>query len=691
MSDICNISPVFWGIEFCIHDIPDLSTSSMCFSFRTITSVDPVISTITYEDDFVILSSNQQYSNVQVFTSIYEDMTHYAGTFKKEFRWSVEDATWSDWIELSLNNLNHYIRRVEYKDFYIEFKYTMLTEGMLTIRYILLEWDEHSDKIKKFRPFPVAYAREKGNNKYPVKLKPFSYNPYNQNNTIKLQKDLNFIVNNMYGHEITYFLTLADKRSQDIIFNEYSLSNVQEPKCLKVVVPNNEFPDNKFNFNSFGIDYDLPFEVHVDKRYFEWVFGSENHPSKRDIIYFNLNDRMYEVMSAQIVRDFMQKPLYYKLSLIKYQPKASRIEPDIVKNKIDEYTQGFEKLFGEDFKAELEQTTNPQQNIERSTVFDPTRQWTYPLDFIVRSNIDNFGTIISKYHYDISHLYGQLGDYIPVIRYKSKSNFLKDRNMTYTAWFKEEQKPTTFKPVFEIVNVSGNEITVRFEIMPNLKNSQWMGLTSTNNTNFDLFGQIQEIKTRPAERTIKFRAPNYILNKANVAFPTWQQDTGLLAKEIFRRNFLYGYDESSQKGIRIDSLNSKHFRISLNDMRFWFDVPRFNANLWYGMVLNIAKLYQSISLNIYTLPNTNLKTTKLQPYYESYIKNIYDNEFELNSYFEILASNLRLTNIRLLNERLEPEKHSIFLNMNIIRDAHLAMIIDNADPKIREPYIGNVQ
>lgn len=692
MANECNVDTHFWGICYSIQDIPVLSLNNCCYAERLISSIDPVMYTITYEGDFIILSSNEPYTNIQIFKDFYEDVTTYAGTYKREFRWSVEDATWSDWIELSVNNLNQYIRYIEYPIFFVEFRYTMLSEGMLAIRSISLDWDEHEEKWKNWRPFPIAYASEKGNNKYPINLKPFSYNPYKQNPSIKLQKDLSFAMNNLHGHEVTYFQAIPDRRSQDIIYNEYSLSNVNQPKCIKVMVPNNEFPDNKFNFNPYGIDFEIPFEIHIDKRYFEWIFGNAQHPGKRDIIYFELVDRIYEISSTQLVRDFMQEPIFYKINLIKYQPKSSRIESIDIKSKIDEFTTGFDKLFNEDKKAELEQITNPQQTVEKSSVYDPIREWTYPTDFIVQETIENYGTTIAQYHYDVGYLYDQIKGYTPVIKYKVKPNLPKDKNLTYTCWFQEEQKRTIFRHVSEVVNITNNLITVKFDIMPPIIIDQWIGLTSTNNADFELFGQVQDVKTRITDKTITFRVPNYILTQANSVFPTWSIDSGLVGKEIFRRNFLYGYDETSQQGIRIDSLNSKYFRIALNDMRWYFTMPeRLLADTWYGLVINVAKLYQELSLNLYTLPSDSLKTTKLIPYYESYRKEVYDAEFNLDMFYSILSSNLRLSNIRLLNERLEPEKQSLFLNMNLVRDAHLALVIDNCIPCLRLPYVGNVQ
>lgn len=694
MSNNCNIEPHFWGICFNLQQLPKIEFGSICFSTTELSDSDPVLFTISHQDDFVILSSNEPYINIQRFNSFSEDIVTYSGIVKREFRWGLDDENWSDWLNLNVDNLNKYIRFVEYKKFFIEFKYTLITDGLIGIRSLSLDWDEYGEKWKQWRPFPKAYAREKNSVKYPVLpdvSRPAMFNPYSQNPAIKLQKDLSFVINNLYGHDISYFRSVPDKRSQDVIWNEYSLSNVLDPKQLKVIVPNNEFPDNKFNFNAFGAEFEMPFEIHIDRRYFEHVFGQATHPGKRDVIVFDLANRMYEISSVQLVRDFMQEPIYYKISLVKYQVKSSRLESQEIKDKMQDFTQGFESIFGNDIKSELKQISNNQQTEESTSVYDPIREWTYPKDFIVRQEISNFGTVISEYHYDLGYLYEQLKEYTTVVKYKAKAKLPKNNNLAYTCWFQEKQSRTIFRPVSSISKVDKNEITITFDVSPQFKVDQWVVLSSSTNPNFELFGQIQAVNIRPSGLSVTFRAPNYILSKAETAHPNWKNDNGLIAREMFRRNFLHSYDEYSQKGIRIDSLNSKYFRISLNDMRFWFEMPvKLNPDVWYGMVFNLSKLYQEISMNLYTIDETS-KSTILKPFYESYRTDIYDAEFDLDIPYSILASNLKLTNIRILSEKLDKEKQSLFLNMNVIRDAHLAHVIDNCIPRLRSPYIGNVQ
>ena len=47
-----------------------------------------------------------------------------------------------------------------------------------------------------------------------------------------------------------------------------------------------------------------------------------------------------------------------------------------------------------------------------------------------------------------------------------------------------------------------------------------------------------------------------------------------------------------------------------------------------------------------------------------------------------------LTNVRLFNKVAETDKQPIILNQNIVKDAQLALIIDNALPQSKMPYIG---
>jgi len=98
---------------------------------------------------------------------------------------------------------------------------------------------------------------------------------------------LNNALNKLIGYEVVWFRAVPQQRSQDVIFQEYTLSNVEDtPLCIKVVLPNGDFPDSKYNYDLMGLEYEVPLEVHIDKGYWEEMVGYGTAPQKKDIVYF---------------------------------------------------------------------------------------------------------------------------------------------------------------------------------------------------------------------------------------------------------------------------------------------------------------------------------------------------------------------------------------------------------------------
>ena len=63
-----------------------------------------------------------------------------------------------------------------------------------------------------------------------------------------------------------------------------------------------------------------------------------------------------------------------------------------------------------------------------------------------------------------------------------------------------------------------------------------------------------------------------------------------------------------------------------------------------------------------------------------------DRTSNMNYFLE--TSWMNLTNVRLFNRVAETDKQVLILNQNIVKDAQWAIIIDNALPQSKLPYIG---
>jgi hypothetical protein len=126
---------------------------------------------------------------------------------------------------------------------------------------------------------------------------------------------------------------------------------------------------------------------------------------------------------------------------------------------------------------------------------------------------------------------------------------------------------------------------------------------------------------------------------------------------------------------------------------------------WYSIVVNFSNVYKQISANVWEMSydpvNPNEQTSKLNKVHEvvrmftdpilfnapSVINNDTASPFygtDDNSY-KIFTGPIFLTNIRLFKNMIDIDTQSTVLNQNVVRDAQLAHIIDNAKPLLKAP------
>jgi hypothetical protein len=111
------------------------------------------------------------------------------------------------------------------------------------------------------------------------------FQPYKQFRSQQTYIQLANIVNNIFGHEVTYFRTEPDTRTKDVILMEYSLHSVVDQETLKVLVPDNEFPqESTISYDLFGMELE-EFEIHITQQQFQAVFGQGKKPRNNDYLY----------------------------------------------------------------------------------------------------------------------------------------------------------------------------------------------------------------------------------------------------------------------------------------------------------------------------------------------------------------------------------------------------------------------
>lgn len=266
------------------------------------------------------------------------------------------------------------------------------------------------------------------------------FNPYGLNKSTAIYKQLTGMVSNIFGHQVQYFRTEPDLRTEDVHLMEYSLHNVVDKQLVKILVPDNEFPTEANTYDIFGIDL-AEFEIHITAAEFEQVFGLFKIPRNKDYMYIPIINRMYEVNTVAIADEFNQSNSYWRVMLTKYQDRTS-----VIKNTFeidtDNLITGVEEIFGERQAAEQKKDTNPVQFQTVSTSYrDGIRGFIDRKLTILDYDLKNRWTVVSKNYYDLTGLSTNSTG----VEYAIKSKLATEDNLAVTLWF---------APQFEITDTN---------------------------------------------------------------------------------------------------------------------------------------------------------------------------------------------------------------------------------------------
>ena len=216
------------------------------------------------------------------------------------------------------------------------------------------------------------------------------FNPNLALSAVQTFNTFNSVANKMFGIDARWFRAIPQQRSKDVIFQEYTLSNVEDvPLCLKVVVPDGNFPDSKYQYDLMGLEYEIPLEVQIDKKYWEEIAGFGTAPQKKDIVYLTTPNKLYQVESSFLKRGFMEQETTWIINLRKYTPEASRKEGEMLKETIDKYTVSESEIFGDAINGDIDKLIDDKQ----MSPFNTTEKDKYK---IINSELDVYKRIIPK-------------------------------------------------------------------------------------------------------------------------------------------------------------------------------------------------------------------------------------------------------------------------------------------------------
>jgi hypothetical protein len=429
------------------------------------------------------------------------------------------------------------------------------------------------------------------------KDKSLLYKPYEQNPALALWNKLSKDANQIFGHEVYYFVTDPDKKGIDYTFHEYQLYNYICDGLIKVSVDQNSFPDDNMQINQFDLTLFESFEIHIMKEDFKKIFGVDKRPSKEDFLWFCEINRMFIVEHARQFRQFNNAAVYYKIMLKKYNQSASmQAGNDSIKEKLDRLTRNstIDELFGKELELDKKSTANQPEL--RTLSQDQIRLEVFAL--IERELIENSNNIISKSHYQMTKL-PPLSD--AVIYSDIKSVFTKAENVSYMCWF---------------------------------------------NLN------------------------DYIINDAY--------------------NLFNYYDPSNNLGFKID-LQDEMVKVKINSDEFNLPVS-ISEGIWYAFLVNVDQRIGEVSSYLYKRDSDiesfsgNLSSTTLRLLHsQTWTTTSKFIEIDLQN-AKILASDMKLTNIRMFSDIIPKSDHTKILNQSIIgNDSKFLIFADNANRRITLP------
>jgi hypothetical protein len=460
-----------------------------------------------------------------------------------------------------------------------------------------------------------------------------------------------------------------------------------------------------------GLDFEMPFEVHIVKAYFEEIFGIGTAPQKRDIVYFPLANRIYEVESSYLWKDIMQREVYWKVSLKKYAPKSNRYEPQDLREQLDSISWDAEERFGEEVREDEIKVTKPQQYDPKigSRNYDPTRLNINDDLVITQDDFRNYNLTLSESQYDLRSIFSTTAN-PTAVTYRAKSVFSEaaEEERSLLGWFKEIKPRVTLpKDVIRGQIQKGavglSKTPVSFVIT--MKRSYQLGdlLKVTRFNGLSFYGTYLSTTPIAGGFLVSMEVDNEILSFLDSYYAGWASTSvtsGYHLEPAYETILLDGYDVSTQSGWKLSIYASRYFVFKSTSEKITFILPNnLIEGSWYAFFLNINNFYQQVSLDVWIrkwseTDSTPQRTTDLENIYsKTYISQPVNRTAGDGDYnYKLPASNLVYTNIRLFNKtETDLIKQMTILNQTIVQDAQYAIIVDNAISRLNLPFFGKTK
>ena len=590
--------------------------------------------------------------------------------YDKEFRYSSDGILWSDYKQLTnenLSNINVYDGKI-----YLQYRFTQVGNGNLSINSISLDVDYNSEVDSVI---PECFWNNSVDNSSKIVFNTGSssvFNPYALGQGIQMYNQLSALVSSMFGFCVLYFKTEANSRTRDVVLKEYSIEKVIAKDNIKILIPDNQLPTRELQFNSMMLDMPIQFEVHVVKSDFQKVFGKDSHPDPHDYLYLsNYVNKMYMVDSVSDPDDFGYAASYWRVSLVPYQEFSSvQFEDNSLLEETESLVFSAEGKFGDEVQDEFDDIRKDSQLNDVGDFGegqDLLREYLEPNLRINSENIYNKWTVVSKQHYALSTI--EKGRRVVKYRYNDSFSDTDERMLTF--WFRPKNIDKSVSENILLTEISENEKGIK------------VGVQKWNNL-FQVGNYVKLTRTGSANGYRKIveanRGGGYIVVEGKYDARARIMNCAKLVAYGVNAPIYMGDTFSVEQNYNSISLNigNKHYD-------FTFDNFGKFENKWYAVVIGLNKgianiwLYDSVGSDKKENIKSELKLISCSS------KEI--GKFEIfGSECGLMSCDLDFTNFRLWNKICEQEIHDLILSQYVVDDSHNTLIVDNAQQELLLHY-----
>lgn len=669
--------------------VTDTASNSITYSknYRIFRLVEPVpnLTAVAAISDFVELNSNS------------------GANLNRKFRWSRDGQNWSLWIDYS-DAQNAIAGEIEVAHFEFKYTYDDGTYGALSQPVVIEEIQLAVVSNSSLPETSIAGVTSTPEGS-PVVIgdREASFNPYGVDQAIGIARELSFQTNKIFGHEVVYFKTEPDRTSGDFIFKEWTLYKTTSRKCIKIMVPDNIFPDSKPVYNEFGVDFEVPFEIHIDHTYFQSIFGADSQPRKRDYLYLPLTNRMYEIQGSYLHRGFMMEPIYWKVQLTKFHPNIDMlVEDPAIAQSIDDAILTTEELFGQEAKEQTEDALMKQQYKTISKRFDEVRDRIHPnLRTRILDLTYNYAPLIEHY-YDMTSIQPILQTYDEVSANSKGDQYLS--NNTPNEFYAYEESPIFVDWLSGKLSTGdtnyyqGGSTSVRLDGPKDsfsplgryvlVEGYRAIGSTKRKNLVLDT----GSLKIKKSEAAVIYKAKQDLSQYNNLTMTMLLNfNQSFTSSPIIRTK-----DNTNGNGIEVSGViwndagtDKLRIVVSINGTDTSFETGAVQRDTWYALVIPVSNEFSQIGITRYAFQQDQANVKNYNKLIQQYtdFQSLTVQMQSSNSNFSLMAGSYLAANIRIFKTMVQEEDHDYVLSQLYLRDESMLALVDNAKPQLNVPFI----